>query len=52
VINKVEKMSVYNVNENIRKYSTMHVRSMLLKAMIIAMQKMHLNEIQFLKDKI
>jgi hypothetical protein len=51
VINKVEKMSVHNVNENIKKCSAMHVRSMLLKAIIIAVQKMHLNEIHFLRSK-
>jgi len=45
-------MFVHNVNENIRKYSAMHVKSMLLKAIIITVQKMYLNEIHFLKDKI
>jgi len=52
MINKAEKMSVHNVSENTKECSTMHVRSMLLKAMIIAMQKIHLNKIYFLKDKI
>ena len=52
VINEVEKMSVHNVSENTSTCSTMHVRSMLLKIMILAVQKMHLNEIHFSKDKI
>jgi len=52
VINEVEKMSVYNVSENTRKCLAMHVRSILLKAMIITMQKTHLNEIYFSKNKI
>jgi len=52
VINKVEKISVYNVNENTRKCLTMHIRNMLLKAMIIAVQKMYLNEVYFLRNKI
>jgi len=30
----------------------MHVRSLLLKTMIIAMQKMHLNKVYFLRNKI
>jgi len=47
VINEVEKMSVHNVSENTKKCSAMHVRSMLLKAMIIAMQKIHLDKIYF-----
>jgi len=32
--------------------SAMHVRSMLLKVMILAMQEMHLDEVHFLKDRI
>jgi len=30
----------------------MHVRSMLLRIMILKVQKTHLNEVYFLKDKI
>jgi hypothetical protein len=52
VKNEIEKISVHSVNENVSKHSAMHVKSMLLKAMIIAMQKMHLNEIHFSKDRI
>jgi len=52
VINEVKKMSVHNVSGNTRKYLTMHVRSMLLKVIIIIMQKMHSNEIYFLKNKV
>jgi hypothetical protein len=52
VKNEIEKISVHNVSEDASKHSAMHVRSMLLKAMIIAMQKMHLNEVHFSKDKI
>ena len=52
MINEIEKMSVHNINENTSIYSTMHVRSMLLKVMTLAMQEMHLNEVHFLKDKI
>jgi ribosomal protein S26 len=52
VKNEIEKISVHNVSEDASKHSTMHVRNMLLKAMIIAMQKMHLNEIHFSRDKI
>jgi len=52
VINEVKKMSVHNISENIKKCLAMHVRSMLLKAMIIVVQKMHLNKIYFLRNKI
>jgi len=52
VINKVKKMFIYNVNENIKKCSAMHVKSMLLKLIIITVQKMHLDKIHFLKDRI
>jgi len=52
VINEVKKMFIYNVSENNKKCSTMHVRSILLKVIIIAMQKMHLNKIYCLKNKI
>jgi len=52
VINEVEKMSVHSVSENMSTCSAMHVRSMLLKIMILTMQKIHLDEVHFLKDKI
>ncbi len=52
VINEVKKMSVYNVNENMSTCSAMHVKSMLLRIMILAVQKMHLDEVHFSKDKI
>ncbi len=52
VINKVEKMFVYNVSKNTSICSAMHVRSMLLKVMTLAVREMHLNEVHFLKDKI
>jgi len=52
VKNEIEKMFVHNVSENIKKCSAMHIRSMLLKVIIIAMQKIHLNEIYSSKDKI
>jgi len=52
VINKVEKMSVHNVSENTSMCSAVHVRSMLLKVMILAMQKMHLDEVHFSRDRI
>ncbi len=43
VINEVEKMSVHNVSENMNTCSAMHVRSMLLRIMILAVQETHLN---------
>ena len=52
VINKVEKTSVYNVSENMSTCSAVHVRSMLLRIMILTVREMHLNEVHFLKDKI
>jgi len=52
VINKVEKMSVHSISENTSTCSAVHVRSMLLKIMTLAMQEMHLDEVHFLKDKI
>ncbi len=52
VINEVEKMSVHNVSENTSTSSAMHVRSMLLRVMTLAMQKMHLNEVHFLRNRI
>ncbi len=45
-------MFVYNVNENMNICSAMHIRSMLLRIMILAVQRMHLNEVHFLKDRI
>ncbi len=52
VINEVEKMSVHNVSENMSTCSAVHVRSMLLRIMILAVQKTHLNEVHFSKDRI
>ncbi len=52
VINEVEKMSVHNVSENTSTCSAMHVRSMLLKIMILAVWETHLNEVHFLKSRI
>jgi len=45
-------MSVHNVNENINTCSAMHVRSMLLKVIILAVQETYLNEVHFLRNKI
>ncbi len=45
-------MSVHNVSENTSTCSAVHVRSMLLKIMTLAMQEMHLDEVHFLKDRI
>ncbi len=52
VINEVEKMFVHNVSENISTCSAMHVKSMLLRIMILAVQETHLNKVHFLKDRI
>ena len=52
MINKVKKMSVHSINENTSMYSAMHVRSMLLRVMTLAMQKTHLDEVHFSKDRI
>ncbi len=52
VINEVKKMSVHNVNENMNTCSAMHVRSMLLKIMLLTVQEMHLDEVHFLRNKI
>jgi len=45
-------MSVHNVNKNTSTCSAMHVRSMLLRIMILAVQEMHLDKVHFLKDRI
>jgi hypothetical protein len=52
VKNEIEKISVHNVNEDVSKHSAMHVKNMLLKAIIITVQKMHLKEIHFSRDRI
>jgi len=52
MINEVEKIFVHNVSENTSTCSAMHVRSMLLRIMILAMQETHLDEVHFLKDRI
>jgi len=45
-------MSVHSINENTSTCSATHVRSMLLRIMILAVREMHLDEVHFLKDKI
>ncbi len=45
-------MFVHNVNENMSMYSAMHVRSMLLRIMILVVQKMHLDKVHFLRSRI
>ena len=45
-------MSVHNVSENINTCSAMHVRSILLRVMILTVQEMHLDEVHFLKNRI
>jgi len=52
MINEVEKMSVHNVSENMSTCSAMHVKSMLLRVMILAVRETHLDEVHFLKDRI
>ncbi len=52
VINEVKKMSVHSVSENMSTCSAMHVRSMLLKVMILAVWKTHLDEVHFSRDRI
>ncbi len=52
VINEVKKMSIHNINENTSMCSAMHVRSMLQKVMTLTVQKTHLDEVHFLRDKI
>jgi len=52
VINEVEKMFVHSVSENMNTCSAMHVRSMLLRIMTLAVQKMHLDKVHFLRNRI
>jgi len=52
VINEVEKMSVYNVSENMSTCSAVHVRSMLLKIMTLAVRETHLDEVHFSRSRI
>ncbi len=52
VINKVEKMFIHSISENTSTCLAMHVRSMLLRVIILAVWKTHLNEVYFLKDRI
>jgi len=52
VINEVEKMFVHSVNENTSTCSAVHVRSMLLRIMTLAMQETHLDEVHFSRSKI
>ncbi len=52
VINKVEKMSVHSVSENTSTCSAVHVRSMLLRIMTLAVRETHLNEVHFSRSRI
>ncbi len=52
VINEVKKMFVHSVNENMSTCSAMHVRSMLLKIITLAVWEMHLDEVHFSRDRI
>jgi len=52
VINEVEKMSVYNVSENMSTCSAVHVRSMLLKIITLAVRETHLDEVHFSRSRI
>jgi len=52
MINEVKKMFIHSVNENMSTCSAVHVRSMLLEIMTLAMQKTHLDEVHFLRNRI
>jgi len=52
MINEAEKMSVHSVSENMSTCSAMHVRSMLLKIITLAVQETHLDEVHFSRDRI
>ncbi len=52
MINEVEKMSVHSVSENTSTCSAMHVRSMLLKIMILAVRETHLDKVHFSRCRI
>ncbi len=52
MINEVKKMSVHNVNENTSMCSAMHVKSMLLRIITLAVQEMHLDKVHFLRSRI
>ncbi len=45
-------MFVHNVSENTSTCSTVHVRSMLLRIMTLAMQETHLDEVHFSRSRI
>jgi len=45
-------MSVYNVSENMSTCSAVHVRSMLLKIMTLAVRETHLDEVHFSRSRI
>ncbi len=45
-------MFVHNVNENTSTCSAVHVKSMLLRIMILAVQETHLDEVHFLRSRI
>ena len=52
VINNVKKTFIHSISENMSTCSAMHVRSMLLRIMTLAVQETYLNEVHFLKDRI
>jgi len=45
-------MFAHNVSENTSTCSAVHIKSMLLKIMILTVQEMHLDEVHFLRDRI
>ena len=45
-------MSVHSVNENMSTCSAMHVRSMLLRIMILTVQEMYLDKVHFSRNRI
>ena len=45
-------MSVHSVSKNMSTCSAMHVRSMLLRIMTLAMQETHLNKVHFSRNRI
>jgi len=47
MINEVKKIFIHSVSENMSTCSAMHVRSMLLRIMTLAVQEMHLDEYIF-----
>ena len=45
-------MSVHSVSKNMSMNSAMHVRSMQLKIIILAVREMHLDKVHFSRDRI